>query len=77
MTGLSPEERRSHQQHDVGDQIVEAFASLECVQILIPAGYAIHVKCVWDDKRDGPLPVGMLLTLSPLDDIPGDAVQLP
>ena len=56
---------------------MEPFASLECVQGLIPAGHAIHVKCVWDDKRDAPLPVGMLLTLLPLDDVPGDAVQLP
>ena len=64
-------------QHEVGDRIVQAFAGLDCIQEQIPAGWAIHVKAVWDDKADSPLPVGMMLELKPLDDVRGDAVQMP
>ena len=63
-------------QHEVGDRIVQAFAGLDCVQEQIPAGWAIHVKVLWDDKADSPLPAGIMLELKPLDDVPADAVGL-
>ena len=70
-------DRKRARQHEVGDRIVQAFSGLDCIQEQIPAGWAIHVKAVWDDKVDSPLPVGMMLELKPLDDVRGDAVQMP
>ena len=61
--------------------IIEAFAELPVVQELIPDGHALHVKVVWDPPDLGVsetwLPYGLLLAVKPVDDIPGDAVQLP
>ena len=73
---MTPGEQRESRQHNTGDQIVEAFAHLDCVQELIPEGFGIHVRCVWDQRVDAPLPVGMMLTLRPLEDMPDDAIQL-
>ena len=67
---------KKERQHAVGDQMVEAFAGLDCVQVLIPNGFAPHVQAVWDDQVDSPLPAGMMMALIPIDDVPGDAVEI-
>ena len=70
------EQRRN----ELADRIAGAFAVLPDVQRLIPEGHALHVKAVWDPEDKGPtanlLPYGLLLEVKPLDDVPGDAVQL-
>ena len=72
---------KQQQRNEIADRIVQAFASLPAVQELIPEGYALHVKSVWDTDDQGPtdnlLPYGLLMEVKPIDDIPGDAVQLP
>ena len=56
--------------------MIEAFADLDCVQAPIPNGFALHVQVVWDDQVDSPLPAGMMMALIPIDDVPGDAVEI-
>ena len=72
---------KQQRRNEIADRIVQAFASLPAVQELIPEGYALHVKAVWDPDDQGPtdnlLPNGLLMEVKPIDDIPGDAVQLP
>ena len=72
---------KKQRRNKIADQIIQAFAALPVVQELIPEDHALYVKAVWDPQDQGVsetlLPYGLLLAVIPLDDIPGDAVQLP